>query len=445
MSESIIKNKYLNLEGLQKYDELIKKLIAAGDSNLSAAIAALDAKIGSLDIDGSDDKNIANSIADIYTSLADIVDVQNALEAKDSELESKISEEIGKIVGDLESLEGENVVMTLVEVSNKLKVIENSVSKNADDIIAVTNRVSALEATIEDLGAIEGGENLATIVNKVNANAVAIETLMGEGEGSLKEVAGIAAAASQSAANAESVAGEAKTAAEGAVAAAQTAAADAASAQENASAAADSAAAAEGSAASAQANATAAAAAAGQAQTDASDAKSAAEGAVAVAGEAKTAAQTAAADAVKAKDDAASAVAVADEAKAAVDILVGEGEGSVKKIAEDAAAEAVAAVVAGAESDFDTLKEVADWIASDKEGSAALQVSVSNNTESINTINTNIATLEEKVDVDIANLSTHMTDAAAALVEVDNRLDALEAFEETHESIAIEDIEGMFV
>ena len=409
MSESIIKNKYLNLEGLQKYDELIKKLIAAGNSDLSAKIVALDAKIGSLDIDGSDDKNIANSIADIYTSLADIVDAQNALEAKDSELEGKISEEIGKIVGDLESLEGENVVMTLVEVSNKLKTIENSVSKNADDILAVTNRVSALEATIEDLGAIEGGENLATIVNKVNANAVAIETLMGEGEGSLKGVAGIADAAAQAAANAESVAGEAKTTAE-------SAAADATQAKNDAS--------------TAVADATQAKNDAATAKTDAATAKTTAESAAAEAATAKTTAESAATDAA--------------DAKSAIEVLNGEGEGSVKKIAEDAAADAVAAVVAGAESDFDTLKEVAEWIAADTLGSAALQVSVSNNTESINTINTNIATLEEKVDVDITNLSTHMRDAAAALVEVDNRLDALEAFEETHESIAIEDIEGMF-
>ena len=111
---------------------------------------------------------------------------------------------------------------------------------------------------------------------------------------------------------------------------------------------------------------------------------------------------------------------------------------------EQLAADAVAAVVAGAESDFDTLKEVADWIASDKEGSAALQTTVSGHTESINTINGDIDALEAKVDGDIANLTAHMSEAATALAEVDGRLDALEAFEETHASIEVADIEGLF-
>jgi chromosome segregation ATPase len=111
---------------------------------------------------------------------------------------------------------------------------------------------------------------------------------------------------------------------------------------------------------------------------------------------------------------------------------------------EQLAADAVAAVVAGADSDFDTLKEVADWIASDKEGSAALQTTVSGHTDSINTINGELDALEAKVDVDINNLSTHITEAATALAEVDGRLDALEAFEETHASIPEGDIEGLF-
>ena len=52
--------------------------------------------------------------------------------------------------------------------------------------------------------------------------------------------------------------------------------------------------------------------------------------------------------------------------------------------------------------------------------------------------------LEAKVDEDIANLTTHMSEAATALAEVDGRLDALEAFEETHASIEVSDIEGLF-
>lgn len=55
-----------------------------------------------------------------------------------------------------------------------------------------------------------------------------------------------------------------------------------------------------------------------------------------------------------------------------------------------------------------------------------------------------IASLEAKVDADIAELTSHMTDAAVVLSQVDDRLVALEAFEETHEAISDEDIEGLF-
>ena len=53
-------------------------------------------------------------------------------------------------------------------------------------------------------------------------------------------------------------------------------------------------------------------------------------------------------------------------------VINGEGEGSIKK----AAADAVTKVVAGAHEDFDTLKEVADWIASDTVGAAAMQTTI---------------------------------------------------------------------
>ena len=321
MSEVIIKNKYLDFSGLQKYDALIKGLIATGNKELADAIAALDAKIGSLDIEGVVDKNLSEVVADIYTSIADIIDSQIALETKDNELAAQIQ-------------------------------------KIADDLEFVTGSGSENEATLGELNA-------------------KLEEL----KGSVDKAAADAAAAAADAAQAKTDAA--------------TAVADAGQAKIDAAAAVD---------------------AAGQAQ----------------------------ADATKAKEDAATAVADAAAAVIAVETLVGEGDGSVKKIAEDAAAEAVAAVVAGADSDFDTLKEVAEWIASDKEGSAALQATVSGHTETINTINGDLDALELKVDEDITNLTNHMADAAVALGQVDGRLTALEAFEETHESIGIEDIEALF-
>ena len=56
----------------------------------------------------------------------------------------------------------------------------------------------------------------------------------------------------------------------------------------------------------------------------------------------------------------------------AIEVLNGEGEGSVKKQVADA----VAGVVASAPEDFDTLKEVADWIASDTTGAAKMQADI---------------------------------------------------------------------
>lgn len=56
----------------------------------------------------------------------------------------------------------------------------------------------------------------------------------------------------------------------------------------------------------------------------------------------------------------------------AITILNGEGEGSVKKQVADA----IAGVVNSAPEDFDTLKEVADWIASDTTGAAKMQADI---------------------------------------------------------------------
>jgi septation ring formation regulator EzrA len=82
MSESINKNKYLDLVGLQTYDKRIKEFIEECDGTLSDAIAALDEKIGNLDIDGSNDKNLSELVDDIYNSIYDIIESQENIEEK---------------------------------------------------------------------------------------------------------------------------------------------------------------------------------------------------------------------------------------------------------------------------------------------------------------------------------------------------------------------------
>ena len=85
--------------------------------------------------------------------------------------------------------------------------------------------------------------------------------------------------------------------------------------------------------------------------------------------------------------------------------------------AKSAAAEAVAAVVAGADSDFDTLKEVADWIMSDTTGAAALQTDVAGLKTKVSTLESashthdNKAELDKIADGDKAKWDTHVSNA----------------------------------
>lgn len=85
--------------------------------------------------------------------------------------------------------------------------------------------------------------------------------------------------------------------------------------------------------------------------------------------------------------------------------------------AKSAAAEAVAAVVAGADSDFDTLKEVADWIMSDTTGAAALQTDVAGLKTKVSTLESashthdNKDELDKIVDGDKAKWDTHVANA----------------------------------
>ena len=61
-----------------------------------------------------------------------------------------------------------------------------------------------------------------------------------------------------------------------------------------------------------------------------------------------------------------------DAVEGRLDTLEGNGKGSVSK----AVADGIASVVASAPADFDTLKEVADWIANDTTGAAKMQADI---------------------------------------------------------------------
>ena len=216
MSE-LNKNKYLDFSGLQTYDGLIKGLIESNRQQLAASISELNAKIGNLDVEGSDDKTLADIVSDIYASIDGILAKQGKLDEKDAEIEAKITEEIAKVVGDSEEM-GEGVtLMTLVEIANNLKSISDSVSKNTQDITDVTNRVTAVEEAVEKLGDLGDGNTLGDLVSDITKNTQAIEILTGEGEGSVKKAAADAQAAAEAtaAADAAEKAAAAETAAKG--------------------------------------------------------------------------------------------------------------------------------------------------------------------------------------------------------------------------------------
>ena len=202
MSE-LNKNKYLDFSGLQTYDGLIKGLIESNRQQLAASISELNAKIGNLDVEGSDDKTLADIVSDIYASIDGILAKQGKLDEKDAEIEAKITEEIAKVVGDSEEMDEGVTLMTLVEIANNLKSISDSVSKNTQDITDVTNRVTAVEEAVEKLGDLGDGNTLGDLVSDITANTQAIETLTGEGEGSVKKAAADAQAAAEATAAAD--------------------------------------------------------------------------------------------------------------------------------------------------------------------------------------------------------------------------------------------------
>lgn len=70
----------------------------------------------------------------------------------------------------------------------------------------------------------------------------------------------------------------------------------------------------------------------------------------------------------------------------AIGVLNGTGVGSVTKTVTDA----VANVVANAPGDFDTLKEISDWISTHTDSAATMNSQITTNKESIATLNTNL-------------------------------------------------------
>ena len=107
----------------------------------------------------------------------------------------------------------------------------------------------------------------------------------------------------------------------------------------------------------------------------------------------------------------------------AIEVLNGEGDGSVKKQVADA----VASIVADADEDFDTLKEVADWIASDTTGATKMQADIAT-LKGADTVEGSVAkTVKDAVAAEATIARAAEKANADAIDAVEGRLDTIEA------------------
>lgn len=74
-----------------------------------------------------------------------------------------------------------------------------------------------------------------------------------------------------------------------------------------------------------------------------------------------------------------------------LNVLIGEGEGSIKKQINDSIAE----VIDQAPDAFDTLRELADWIEDDKSGAANMSAAITENRQAIEEIKQKTVYLSE--------------------------------------------------
>ena len=223
MSEVNNKNRYLDLAGLSKYDGLIKALIAKGNSDLANAIAALNAKIGTLEVEGSDDKTLSEYITNIYASIADIVDSQEDIRTSFETADKDLSDRIQKIVDDLEFITGSNSdnEATLGEINLAIREL--------------SSELEGIKASLNEVSGVAGEAKSAAEQAKSDAATAGADAAQAKSDaaGAVAAATGAVADAAQAktdAAGAVTAAGEAQTAAAGAVADATQAKTDAAGA-----------------------------------------------------------------------------------------------------------------------------------------------------------------------------------------------------------------------
>ena len=218
MSDVINKNKYLDLVGLKKYDELIKAFILSGNSALSDAIGALSAKIGEFDIEGSDSKSISDAIVEIYASIADIIESQETLKTDLESADVDLATRIQKVADDLESLIGVNSDddTTISEINDALKSVQEELKEIKISVAAAVDSASAAVATAGEAKDIAEQANATAgeakgIAEQANTTAGEAKNIANEANATAGEAKGIAEQANATAGEAKGIAEQANT------------------------------------------------------------------------------------------------------------------------------------------------------------------------------------------------------------------------------------------
>lgn len=102
---------------------------------------------------------------------------------------------------------------------------------------------------------------------------------------------------------------------------------------------------------------------------------------------------------------------------AAIATLTGSGEGSVSKTVADA----IAAIVASAPQDFDTLKEVSDWISSHGKDAATMNSKILALESNVSGLNTTVS----GHTTDISGLNTRLTAVEGQITTIENDITTL--------------------
>lgn len=114
-----------------------------------------------------------------------------------------------------------------------------------------------------------------------------------------------------------------------------------------------------------------------------------------------------------------------DTQKGRIDTLIGDGDGSVKKIAYNVLAEELLAGPDGAVDNFKTLQELAAWLEQHPEDAATMNSNISTNTTNIATNTADITTIKGNIETINTTIEENEFTVASALTDLDTRLTSL--------------------